>query len=213
MRLVRRLALLISVALLTLSLGAAVAPADALRQAGAVVAVPFVMNATSTNVVFNGVFAQPISCTNASMNTTVTVNNVAGAPATGNLTGWGFAGCTLPGPIACNITANNLPWAGAVSLDLGAPKTYSAAFPANGSLTITCFPAAGAITCTYFGAVAAPPSSVQGLWTDSTPGNPARIAFVNSPLNRIAPSAGACGAAATYSGTFFTVQNNFTLTA
>jgi hypothetical protein len=212
MRLVQRLALLATVALLALSVGAAAASADALRQAGVVVAVPFAMNATSTNVVFNGVFAQPISCTNAAMNTNLTVNNVAGAPATGNLTGWAFAGCTLPAAVACNISTNNLPWAGAVSLDVGAPKTYSASFPANGSLTITCFPAGGPITCMYFGAGAAPPSSVQGLWTDSVPGNPARIAFVNSPLARIAPSAGACGAAPTYSGAFFTVQNNFTLT-
>ena len=207
-----RLALLATAALLLLSLGAAAASADALRQGGAVVGVPFAMGSASTNVVFNGVFAQPISCTNTSMNTNVTVNNVAGAPATGNLTGWGFAGCTLPGAVACNISANMLPWVGAVSMDVGAPKTYSASFPANGSLTITCFPAGGAVICTYFGAGAAPPSSVQGLWTDSVPGNPARIAFVNAPLARIAPSAGACGAAATYSGAFFTTQNSLTLT-
>jgi hypothetical protein len=212
MRLVQRFTLLAITALLALTLGAATGSADALRQGGAVVAVPFAMSATSTNVVFNGVFAQPISCANASMSTNVTVNNVAGAPATGNLTGWGFAGCTSPGGVACNLSVAPLPWAAAVSLDVGAPKTYSASFPANGALTITCFPAGGPITCTYFGATAAPPSSVQGLWTDSVPGGPARIAFVNSPLNRIAPSAGACGAAATYSGAFFTAQNSLTLT-
>jgi hypothetical protein len=212
MRLARRAVLVCSAAALLVSLGASAASADALRQGGAVVATPFAMGSASTNVVFNGVFAQPISCTNTSMNTNVTVNNMAGVPATGNLTGWAFAGCTMPGPIACNISANNLPWAGAVSLDVGAPKTYSASFPANGSLTITCFPAGGPITCTYVGAGAAPPSSVQGLWTDSTPGNPARFAFVNEPLARIAPSAGACGAAPTYSGAFFTTQNSLTLT-
>lgn len=212
MRPVRRLAPLATAVLLALSLGASAASADALRQAGAPVAVPFVLNASSTNVVFNGVFANPVTCANASMRSEITSNNVVGAPATGDLTGWSFVNCSTAGGVFCSVIANNLPWVGAVSLEAGPPKTYSASFPATGSLTITCFPMAGATTCTYLGAVAAPPNSVQGLWTDSVPGGPARVAFVNSPLLRIAPSAAVCGMNATYSGTFFTALNNFTLT-
>ena len=212
MRPVRRFALLATAVLLSLALGATAASADALRQAGAVVGVPFRLNTASTNVVFNGVFANPVTCANTGMSADVTVNNVAGAAATGDLNAWSFVNCSTAGGVFCTVVANNLPWVGALSLDVGPPKTYSVSFPATGSLTITCFPMAGATTCTYFGAVAAPANSVQGLWTDSVPGNPARVAFVNSPLTRIAPSAGVCGAAASYSGTFFTALNNLSLT-
>jgi hypothetical protein len=79
-------------------------------------------------------------------------------------------------------------------------------------MTITCNPPGGAVTCTIVGGGAVPAGSVQGLWTDAIPGGPARVTCVNAPLNRIVPSAAGCGAVATYSGVYFTVFNNFTLT-
>jgi hypothetical protein len=213
MRLTRRLTLLATAALLLLSLAASGASADALRLGGAPVAVPFVKGMASTNVVFNGVFAgQPISCANSGIVTNVTTNNVFGAAVLGDLNNWTFAGCTTPGGVACTVVANGLPWGGAVRMDVGPPKTYTAIFPTAGSLTITCNPAGGAVTCTYFGGGAVPLGSVQGLWTDAIPGGPARVTFVNAPLSRIVPSAAACGAVSTYSGVYFTVFNNFTLT-
>jgi len=55
---------------------------------------------------------------------------------------------------------------------------------------------------------------VKGVWTDSpAAGKPARIAFLNSPLTQIAPSGAACAAAPTLTGSYFTVLNDFTLTA
>lgn len=208
----KRLVLAAVVALLALPLGAATASADDLRQTGAAVATPFALNTTSTTTVVNGVFAAgSVSCTNAALDTTITTNNVFAAPVTGDLSGWTFAGCAVAG-VACSVVANGLPWVGAVRMDNGAPKTYAASFPATGSLTITCFPAGGPVTCTYLGAVAAPPTSVKGVWTDSIPGNPARIAFLNSPLSKIAPSAATCAAAPSLTGSYFTVLNDFTIT-
>jgi hypothetical protein len=212
MPLPKRLAPFVAAALLALALSAAPASADDLRQTGAAVATPFALNTTSTTTTFNGVFAAgSVSCSNAALDTTITTNNVFGSPVTGDLGSWTFAGCTVAG-VACGVVANALPWVGAVRMDYGAPKTYAASFPAAGSLTITCFPAGAPVTCTYVGAVAAPPTAVKGVWTDSLAGKPARIAFLNSPLAQIAPSAGACAAAPTFSGSYFTVLNDFTLT-
>lgn len=135
-----------------------------------------------------------------------------GAPVLGDLGNWTFAGCATAGGVACTVVANGLPWGGDVRMDAGPPKTYTATFPTAGSLTITCNPAGGAVTCTYFGGGAVPLGSVQGLWTDAIPGGPARVSFVNAPLSRIMPSAVTCGAVATYSGVYFTVFNNFSLT-
>jgi hypothetical protein len=208
MRRVRRLMLLGSTALLIMSFSAAVASADALRQAGVPMPVGSALNLTSTNATFTGAFPQPVTCANSGMATTITVNNVIGAPVRANLNAWAFAGCTMPGPppVACNVVVNGLPWPNAVSMRVGPPKTFSVQFPTNGSITITC----GGVACTYVGAGAPPPASVTGAWTDSpTPVTPATVTFTNAPLALVA---GPCGNPATFSGTYTTTINDLLLT-
>lgn len=203
----RRVTLLATAALL-LALGASSASADALRQAGAPVAAGFNLNLVSNNVVITGAFAGPVTCTNSTLATTVTVNNVAGAPARADLDNWTFANCTLPGGAACATFVNAVPWANAVGLDNGPPKTFSISFPANRLLSVAC----GGMVCSYVGSAAVPPASVTGAWTNSPSViSPATVQFVNAPLTHVA---GACPmAGATFAATYVTLSNGMTVTA
>jgi hypothetical protein len=217
MRTVRRLVLLGSAVLLIGSLGASSASADALRQAGVPVPAGFALNLNApAGGVFNGVFAQPITCVNAGIATTITINNVAGVPVRGNVNALAWAGCTLPGPpvVPCTVVANGLPWVNAMTID-DPTSIFAIAFPANGSLTITCNFAGGPITCTYRGNAVPPPGSIQGTWSDSPPpppAGPATVLMTNPPLLRIAPSAAVCGPNPTYSAKYLSTVNNLSLT-
>jgi hypothetical protein len=208
MRLVQRVALLATAALLTLSLGTAVASADALKQGGAAVAVGFGLNLTSTNVVITGAFANPVSCTGSGIASTITSNNVAFSPARADLNNWTFAGCTLPGGAACAVFVNAVPWANAVGLRNGPPKTFSISIPPGALLSVAC----GGMVCSYTGAAAVPPASVTGAWSDSpSTTTPATVQFVNAPLAHVA---GACPVAgAIFTATYQTTTNAMTLTA
>jgi hypothetical protein len=215
MRLARHLLLLGSAILLTGALGVAPASADALRQSGVPVAVGFALNLNAINVTFAGPFAQPVTCTNAAIGSTVTVNNVVG-PVRATLNGFSWVGCTMPGPpiILCTVSVNALPWVNAVRLDSGMPKTFAIGFPTVGVLSITCTLATGAVTCSYKGAAGAPPSFLSGGWTDAPSGPPslAVVQFFSSALNKVAPSAPGCGPFANYTAKYSTTASNLSLT-
>jgi hypothetical protein len=208
MRLARRSALLCCTAALLICVGASSASADALRQAGAVVAAGFNLDLVSNSVVITGAFGAPVTCTNSSLDTTVTVNNVAGAAVRADLDNWTFANCTLPGGAACATFVNAVPWANAVGLNNGPPKTFSISFPANRLLSVAC----GGMVCSYVGSAAVPPASVTGAWTNSPSLiTPASVQFVNAPLTHVA---GACPVAgAIFTSTYMTLSNAMSVTA
>lgn len=203
----RRVTLLAAVAVLLLALGASGASADALRQAGAPVAVGFNLNLTSTNVVITAAFPNPVTCASSGLATTITLNNVAGVAARADLVNWAFAGCTLPGGAACAVFVNALPWGNAVGLSNGPPKAFSIAWPANRLLSVAC----GGMVCSYVGAAAVPPSSITGGWTDSPSMiTPAIVQFLNAPLAHVA---GACPmAGAVFTGSYKTTVNDLAVT-
>lgn len=215
MRLARRLALLVSVALLVMSLSAPGAGADALRQGGFVVPVGFGLGLTSTGVTFNGVLPQNVQCPISNLGGAITTNNVVGMPVRGNVATWSFGSCTEPVSLSsCTVAANMLPWINGVRMDVGPPKAYTVIVPTVASITISCAlpPPAGLTTCTYTGAAGLPPQEVPATWTDATMTSPALVRFVSSPLRRIAPSAAACALAPTYTATYRANQAALSLT-
>jgi hypothetical protein len=217
MRLVRRYALLVSVALLVPSLSASGAHADALRVGGVAVPVGFALGATSTGISFNTVFPQSVTCPGSTIGSTVTTNNVAFMPATATLNTLSFAACVVAVPLtSCTVTTNALPWGGGVRLDVGPPKAFTIVVPTVASWTITCGfgPPLGITTCTYKANTGVPPIDLPATWVDAPPPspNPASIRFNNAPLRRIAPSAAACAMNPTFSGLYRTTTNDLTLT-
>lgn len=208
MRLARRLVLSVGTALLILSFGASAASADALRQAGIPLPVLSPLGFTATNVTFTGAFAQPVTCTTSTIASTITVNNALGAPVRATVNNWAFGGCSMPGPppVNCAVTVVPFPWANALSISNGPPKTLSLQFPGNAVLTISC----GAVTCAYVGAGAVPPASVTAAWADSpTPVTPATATFTNAPLALVG---GPCGNPALFNAKYSTTINDLLVT-
>jgi hypothetical protein len=214
MRLARRLALLVSVALFVTSLSAPGAHADALRQGGFVVPVGFAVGVVSTGVTFGGVLPQNVTCPTSTIGSNVTTNNVAAMPVLATLGLFTFGSCTEPVTLSsCTVTANVLPWPNGVRLNVGPPKAFTAIVPTYASITITCALPTGIVTCNYTGAAGVPPQELPASWTDATVTAPqAVVRFINSPLRRIPPSGASCSLAATFTATYRANQNALTLT-
>jgi hypothetical protein len=216
MRLARRLALLVSVALLVMSLSAPGAGADALRQGGFVVPVGFGLGLTSTGTTFTGVLPQNVQCPTSALGGAITINNVVAMPVRATVTAFSFGSCTEPVTLSsCTVTANALAWpSGSIRLTAGPPKVFTVSVPTFASIAISCAlpPPTGPVTCTYTGAANLPPQDLPAGWTDATMTAPAIVRFVNSPLRRIAPSAGTCALAPTFSATYRATQAALSLT-
>ena len=66
------------------------------------------------------------------------------------------------------------------------------------------------VTCTVYGADGG--AKNVGSWTDGTAATPARVAFAGSPMQLDVPSNPVCGGSPTFTATYATAGNDYTLT-